>query len=46
MMKVICFHNPEEINGYLSNWFFADFCVGDIRFSSMELGGAWCGKED
>ncbi len=36
MMKVICFHNPEEINGYLSNWFFADFCVGDIRFSSME----------
>ncbi len=36
MMKVICFHNPEEINGYLSNWFLADFCVGDIRFSSME----------
>ena len=36
MRKVICFHNPEEINGYLSNWFMADFCVGDIQFSSME----------
>lgn len=36
MRKVICFHNPEEVNGYLSNWFLADFCVGDIQFSSME----------
>lgn len=36
MMEVICFHNQEEINGYLSNWFLADFCVWDIRFSSME----------
>lgn len=36
MRKVICFHNPEEVNGYLSNWFMADFCVGDVTFSSME----------
>ncbi len=36
MRKVICFHNPEEANGYLSNWFMADFSVGNIQFSSME----------
>ena len=33
---MICFHNPEEENGYLSNWFLSEFTVGDITFSSME----------
>ncbi len=34
--KVICFHNPEKTNGYLSNWYLSDFCVNKIRYSSME----------
>ena len=33
---MICFHNPEENNGYLSNWYLSEFTVDDIRFSSME----------
>lgn len=33
---MICFHNPEEENGYLSNWFLSDFTVDGIMFSSME----------
>lgn len=35
-MNVICFHNPHEENGYLSNWFLSDFTFGNIRFTSME----------
>ena len=35
-MKVICFHNPEEENGYLSNWYPSDFVVDEMKFSSME----------
>lgn len=35
-MNVVCFHNPDEENGYLSNWFLSDFTVDDIRFTSME----------
>lgn len=35
-MEIICFHNPEEENGYLSNWYPSVFSVGDIEFSSME----------
>ena len=31
-----CFHNPEEENGYLSNWYLSDFTVEGITFSSME----------
>lgn len=34
--KIICFHNPDEENGYLSNWFPSRFTVHDIAFSSME----------
>ena len=34
--KIICFHNPDEINGYLSNWYLADFSVNSIQYSSME----------
>ena len=36
MRTIICFHNPDEINGYLSNWFLSDFHVGSIMYSSME----------
>ena len=35
-MKVIGFHNPDEVNGYFSNWYMVNFTVGDISFSSME----------
>lgn len=35
-MKVICFHNPNEDNGYLSNWYLSQFTLGKIKFSSME----------
>ena len=34
--NVICFHNPDEENGYLSNWYPSVFTVDGIRFSSME----------
>lgn len=36
MKKIICFHNPDEINGYLSNWYLLDFYVDNIQYSSME----------
>lgn len=35
-MDVICFHNPDEENGCLSNWYLSDFTVDGIKFSSME----------
>lgn len=35
-MRVMCFHNPDEENGYLSNWYLSDFLIDDIKFSSME----------
>lgn len=35
-MQVICFHNPDEENGYLSNWYLSDFEAAGITFSSME----------
>ena len=35
-MKVVCFHNPNEENGYLSNWYMSDFIIDGIKFSSME----------
>lgn len=34
--SVICFHNPDEENGYLSNWYLSDFFIDGITFSSME----------
>ena len=36
MKNIICFHNPDEINGYLSNWYLSDFKINDINYSSME----------
>lgn len=35
-MNVICFHNPDEENGYLSNWYRSEFTVDGVSFSSME----------
>ena len=36
MEKIICFHNPNEENGYMSNWYLSDFKVNNIYFTSME----------
>lgn len=36
IMQIICFHNPNEENGYLSNWYMSPFTADGIRFSSME----------
>ena len=36
MDKVICFHNPEEENGWLSNWYLSSFTIDGVAFSSME----------
>ena len=35
-MQIICFHNPDEDNGFLSNWYLSDFSADGIAFSSME----------
>lgn len=36
MTGIVCFHNPNGQNGYLSNWYLSPFAVGGIGFSSME----------
>lgn len=36
MNNIICFHNPDEENGYLSNWYLSDFMYNGIKFTSME----------
>lgn len=36
MMEIICFHNPDEENGFLSNWYLSDFSINGISFTSME----------
>lgn len=41
-MNVICFHNPNEENGCLSNWHLSDFTVNSIKFSSMEQYMMYC----
>lgn len=35
-MSVICFHNANEENGYLSNWYLSPFIVENKTFSSIE----------
>ena len=35
-MEIICFHNPDEENGYLSNWYLSEFSADGEKFSSME----------
>ena len=34
-MNVICFHNPDEENAYLSNWFYCEFIVEGIKFNDF-----------
>lgn len=41
-MNVICFHNPNEENGYLSNWYPSVFSVNGVTFSSMEQYMMYC----
>lgn len=36
IMNFKFFHNPDEENGYLSNWWLSDFSINNITFSSME----------
>lgn len=36
MREIICFHNPNEEYGWLSNWYLSDFKIDDVSFSSME----------
>lgn len=36
MNQIICFHNPDEESGWLSNWYPSAFKIRDIMFSSME----------
>lgn len=33
---MIRFHNPDEVNGYLSNWYLSRFVVDGQEFSSVE----------
>ena len=35
-MMITCFHNPDEENGYLSNWYMSCFEAGGMKFSSRE----------
>lgn len=32
----VCFHNPEEENGYLSNWYLSRFTADGVEYTSME----------
>lgn len=36
MISIVCFHKPEEMNGYLSNWYLSDFVIYGIKYTSME----------
>lgn len=35
-MNIICFHNPNEENGFLSNWYLIHFIADGVKFSSVE----------
>lgn len=36
MKKVVCFHRPEEENGWFSNWYPSVFELAGVRFTSLE----------
>lgn len=36
MTAIVCFHNPDEENGYLSNWYPSPFALDGASFSSAE----------
>jgi ribA/ribD-fused uncharacterized protein len=33
---MVFFHNPDEENGYLSNWYLSEFYYNGVKYSSME----------
>lgn len=35
-MEIICFHNPDEESGFLSNWYLSEFVIDNQKFTSME----------
>lgn len=35
-MNIICFHNPHEENGFLSNLYLSDFTLDGINYNSLE----------
>lgn len=35
-MNIVCFHNPNEENGFLSNWYLSSFTIDGVKFSSVE----------
>ena len=35
-MNIICFHNPDEENGFLSNWYSSSISVNGMVFTSVE----------
>ena len=35
-MNVTCFNNPDEEHGSLSNWYYSDFSIDDVEYTSME----------
>lgn len=41
----VFFHNPEEMNGYLSNWYICDFVFKGHEFSSSEQYMMWAKAE-
>ena len=34
--KIVYFYNPNEENGFLSNWYLSNFIVNDVEFTSIE----------
>ena len=36
MKKIVCFHNPDEENEFLSNQYLSNFIVNDVEFTSIE----------
>lgn len=49
-MAIVCFHNENEKNGYLSNWYPSKFSINGIGYSSLEqymmYSKAVCFKDD
>lgn len=41
-MRIVCFHNPNEENGYLSNWYPSVFTIAGVTFTSMEQYMMYC----
>ncbi len=35
-MNIVCFHNPNEENGFLANWYLSSFTIDGVEFSSVE----------